>query len=339
VLLAESSAYTTMLDEHGAKVVSGGKGKKGKNSQERANTKAKKDYGVARGSLRGSTGGQHDAILVKDSSAIDQESANEGLYTFVQSGTCRRRILTHIYQNKPAHPIVPCCDICAPSLLDETRPGLFEKPCRKKNLKIGEPCMGTVDKLNEWRRKIKQRDFTSTMVTPAAVLSDEIVEKISSVGPITTRQHLSAILGQDWGLEGTYGDEFFAFLVSINPPPLVSMHTKTQTTAVKRKKDEVAGNGGEQSCENEGKGSNKRRLTYEMPSSQQASTEQSLQISFQLTDYIHSRSLEAMRTTQTQLQVEDLRLCTNSNSESAAPTFQSLRDKASLLDNDGASVD
>jgi hypothetical protein len=47
VLLAEPTAYTTMLDEHGAKVVSGRKGKQGRNSQEHMNTKAKKDYGVA----------------------------------------------------------------------------------------------------------------------------------------------------------------------------------------------------------------------------------------------------------------------------------------------------
>lgn len=85
MLLAEPTVYTMMLDEHGAKVVSG---RKGKDSQEHMNTTAKKDYGVTRGSLCGSTGGQHDAILVKDCPATDQESADEGLYTFVQSGTC-----------------------------------------------------------------------------------------------------------------------------------------------------------------------------------------------------------------------------------------------------------
>jgi hypothetical protein len=134
VLLAEPSAYTTMLDERGAKVVSRKKGKK--NLQERANSKAKKDYGVTR-ILRGLTDGQHDAILVKDCSAIDEESADEGLYTFVQSGTCRRWILTCIYRNKPAHPVVLYCDICAPLLLDRTRPGSFEKPRRKQGLKTG----------------------------------------------------------------------------------------------------------------------------------------------------------------------------------------------------------
>jgi hypothetical protein len=98
--------------------------------------------------------------------------------------------------------------------------------------------MVTVDKLDEWQRMIKECDFISTMVTPAAILSDRIIEKISSVGLITTRQHLSEIIAQDWGLEITYGDEFFAFLSSINPPPLVPI--KTHTKSAKRRKDEEA---------------------------------------------------------------------------------------------------
>ena len=294
MLLAEPTAYTTMLDEHGAKVVSGRKGKQGRNSQEHMNTKAKKDYGVARGSLRGSAGGQHDTILLKDCPAIDQESVDEGLYTFVQSGTCRRRILSHIYQNKPAHPVVPCCDICAPSLLDRTRPGSFKKPRRKQVSKTGEPCVETVDKLNEWRQTIKQHDYTSSMITPAAVLSNEMVEKIARVGPITTRQQLSAILADEWGLESTYGNELWTFLASIDPPPLV-LHRKTTTMAEKRRME--TGKEGEGRSETEGEGSKKRRLAYTLTTS---SPTQSLQISFQVIDYTHSRSPEAMRTSQTE---------------------------------------
>jgi hypothetical protein len=45
--------------------------KEKKGNKNCANTKAKKDFGV------GSTDGQHDAILVKDCSAIDQKSAAE----------------------------------------------------------------------------------------------------------------------------------------------------------------------------------------------------------------------------------------------------------------------
>jgi hypothetical protein len=59
-------------------------------------------YAKSRGIDRGAAGGKHDAIPVADTPPLDPEAANEGLYVLVQSGTCRRAILTTIYRNKPA---------------------------------------------------------------------------------------------------------------------------------------------------------------------------------------------------------------------------------------------
>ena len=175
--------------------------------------------------------------------------------------------------------------------------------------------METVDKLNEWQQTIKQRDYTSSMITPAAVLSDKIVEKIAHVGSITTHQHLSAILADEWGLESKYSNELFAFLASINPPPLVLVHKRTLTMAEKRKDNGQEGDG---RCENE-EGRKKQKLAYET-----SSPTQPLQTTFQLMNYTHSQSPEAMRTSRTQALWMNLSL--------AVPTLQ---DEVALLDDGG----
>jgi superfamily II DNA/RNA helicase len=108
VLLAEPSAYSTVLNEHGTKpaTAKSAKGvKKGTKVNGKARptptqeTKAKKDYAICRGGKRGSADGNHDAILVRDCTPIDEEAADEGLLSLVQAGTCRRMILAKIYNN------------------------------------------------------------------------------------------------------------------------------------------------------------------------------------------------------------------------------------------------
>ena len=153
---------------------------------------------------------------------------------------------------------------------------VLQEATLKKVLKMGEPCMETVNKLNEWWQTIKQHDYTLSMITPAAVLSDKIIEKITSVSSITTHQYLSAILADEWGLESKYGNELFAFLASINPPLLVLVHKRTLTMAEKRKDNGQEGDG---RCENEGR-RKKQRLAYETLNPMQP-----LQTTFQVMNY------------------------------------------------------
>lgn len=113
VLLVEPSVYSTVLDEHGSKPVGGKKSaKSGKacsikhkppTSEE---SKAKKTYAEQRGLKRGSQGGKHDAILVQDCPPIDGEATDEGLYSLVQAGTCRRSILSIVFGNAPARKFI-----------------------------------------------------------------------------------------------------------------------------------------------------------------------------------------------------------------------------------------
>lgn len=42
----------------------------------------------------------HDDTLTCDSVPLDRDSPDEGLYTLVQTNTCRRQLLTEIYKNE-----------------------------------------------------------------------------------------------------------------------------------------------------------------------------------------------------------------------------------------------
>lgn len=55
---------------------------------------------VAHGSKRGSRSGEHDVVFVNEQPKIDNTALDEGLYVLVQTGVCRRKVLTEIYGNK-----------------------------------------------------------------------------------------------------------------------------------------------------------------------------------------------------------------------------------------------
>lgn len=98
VLLVEKAAYEVDLSK--VKEVMQG-GSKKKNIRKSSDyPKATKAYAIEHGVLRGAYGGKTDDNLVKERVPLDQESADEGLYTFVQTGICRRLILMEIYGNE-----------------------------------------------------------------------------------------------------------------------------------------------------------------------------------------------------------------------------------------------
>ncbi|KAF8952572.1 P-loop containing nucleoside triphosphate hydrolase protein [Flammula alnicola] len=245
VLLAEQSVYSTILNENGNKPTKSKfkKGEKRKASaavnQQRPNedSKTRKNYSRARGGQRGSNDPALDAILIRDCPAIDKEAEDEGLYSWVQSGVCWRSVLTQIYGNKPPTPTVACCDICDPSLLDRTRPGKRSDITKTRRVKVGVPCLTVLEKLHDWRRLVKTRDFSASLFSADAVLSDAVVDLLASVGPVPTREKLSVILGGQWGWEMTYGDELFAAMKDMDIPPLVPLPTKSRATAAKRGHD------------------------------------------------------------------------------------------------------
>lgn len=70
--------------------------------------KAQRNAAQARGSKRGTRDGQSDAIFVKEQPVLDAEIDDEGLHVLVQTGVCRRKVLTEIYGNKPPSKCFHC---------------------------------------------------------------------------------------------------------------------------------------------------------------------------------------------------------------------------------------
>lgn len=101
VLLVEKSVYEADISQ----LESEGTKKKKKTGVRRSATypKANKQYAIAHGLLRGAYGGGacDDNILNVDVQ-LDHTSPDEGLYTLVQTGGCRRQVLTAVYKNKTA---------------------------------------------------------------------------------------------------------------------------------------------------------------------------------------------------------------------------------------------
>ncbi|KAJ7241219.1 P-loop containing nucleoside triphosphate hydrolase protein [Mycena haematopus] len=129
ILLVEPSAYGIDIEKGLVAKGSTARGKKTpakekeSDAEKRRKAKQRKLHAKLRGVNRGASGGKFDTVFVNDTPPLDPEAADEGLLVFTQTGECRRKVLTTVYNNKTPNPTVPCCDICCPELLDLTRPG------------------------------------------------------------------------------------------------------------------------------------------------------------------------------------------------------------------------
>lgn len=308
VLLAEQSVYSTVLNEHGVKPPKT-KLKKGERAKKpleqgqqstREETKAKRAYAITRGGQRGSSDRQHDSVLVVDCPVIDEEAEDEGLFSLVQSGTCRRLVLTQVYKNQQpgellcqnsakgltsseAGPSVPCCDICDPSLLDRTRPGSPPEVARNARVKQGESSVEVLEKLHNWRCTVKHRDFSGSLFSIEALLSNSLIELLSKVGPVSSRARLSVILGGQWGWEATYGDELFSAMQEMNIPAFTPLLPKQGASITKRRREGEVEDNDQQTSNQPGK---KKKTFTAVPG-----IPAEMQVSFELAGYTHDATL------------------------------------------------
>ena len=99
-MLVEKSAYEADLSKL-QQAVSEEEGKKKKKVRQSSTyPKASKEYVIRHGVRRGGSSGEFDGDILESNVPLDSDSADEGQYSLVQSGTCRRGILTSIYRNK-----------------------------------------------------------------------------------------------------------------------------------------------------------------------------------------------------------------------------------------------
>lgn len=67
---------------------------------------------------------------------------------------------------------------------------------------------------------MRERDFPGAFFASNAVMKDETLDLLSSVGPITSQAHLEKILAGQWLWLEKYGRELYEFLGSLSLPPM-----------------------------------------------------------------------------------------------------------------------
>ncbi|KAH7907966.1 P-loop containing nucleoside triphosphate hydrolase protein [Hygrophoropsis aurantiaca] len=217
VLLVEQSAFEVDLLEVNFQ---SDKEKKGK----------AKGKGKAYGQTKGSSEGLHDTIFVAEQPRLDPNADNEGLHVLVQTGICRRQVLTEIYKNQSAEPTVPCCDLCAPALLEKVRPGIAPVTQRQTSIKRGETSEMVQTHLHNWRKRVSERDFPFAFHAATALLKDETLVILSSIGPVRSRLQFDKILKEQWVWYSRYADELFELLSGLDIPEFRPLPRKPRGT-------------------------------------------------------------------------------------------------------------
>jgi len=101
---------------------------------------------------------------------------------------------------------------------------------RQSAVKRGEPSDYTQQKLVEWRTMAWKRDYPGALFGSAAIMSDETVVFLSSVGRLSDREHLSNVLAHQWKWEECYGNELYSLLSTADIPLKKPLAQKTQGT-------------------------------------------------------------------------------------------------------------
>ena len=167
-------------------------------------------------------------------------------------------IIINIPQNF-TDPTVSCCDLCDPSLLNQTRPAPPSRVPRKKNATPGVVDKELKKAIIKWRKDIWTRDFGDALFGPSAVLSDAAVESVSSFGRIDRLIVLESALGGYWAWFGRYGDELLNLFRNLEVAPKQAKPTKPRAPRTSKRAVETAL--GEEGGSRENEAQTKRRRT------------------------------------------------------------------------------
>ena len=129
----------------------------------------------------------------------------------------------------------------ATSLLDHTRPAEPEKKGRVTTIRWGVPNSIVRNALYKWRTSIHARDFPDSLFGPSAILKDDMLDLLSSVGPIASVAVLERVLGGNWSWMSTYGSELWTELQKLNIPPMQPKPRQTKVAKRAQEMDDGAG--------------------------------------------------------------------------------------------------
>ena len=85
-------------------------------------------------------------------------------------------------------------------------------------------------KLKDWCDLVQQRGFSDLMFGSSAILKDETIEFLSSLGRMMAREHLSSALAGQWKWEARYGGELFGLLSHEDVGVFVALLRRTRGT-------------------------------------------------------------------------------------------------------------
>lgn len=258
VMLVEKSAFEQggSTSENGLPVAQSqatGRGGRGRGRGGRGGGRGKKmgaGYGVLHGQKRGTHSGTHDTIGRLDEPVIiTSDSIGEGLYQYIQTTFCRRAILTTVFGNvtpgtlqcfreidNTTHlptevPQALCCDLCNPTLFNNTRPSKPVVASRQKKTKKGPPVDSMREALYTWRRSVKRDLYPQAMWAPHAILDNASCELLSSIGPIPTMDLLAAQLRTTWARWDELGESLFKMVSNLEIPPIAPTAKNKKRTA------------------------------------------------------------------------------------------------------------
>ena len=237
ILLVEKSAYTTDIVSAPAPSTDSKEAKKkaGDASQPKRTAKQVREYALAHGSVRGGWQKQDDTPDGPQP-LLNPDSADEGLLTLIQSATCRRKVWAEVFNSSltgtpslcnvriilmfdPLYlqfpePVVPCCDICDPTLLDLFRPPRPPPERKQKSFRRGLPDLNAQQELRRWRKQVYERDHSHAQYDSSAILPDDLIGTLtSSLGPLTSSR-IADLIGDKWIFWPKYGAEISEVLAS-----------------------------------------------------------------------------------------------------------------------------
>ncbi|KAI1784235.1 P-loop containing nucleoside triphosphate hydrolase protein [Ganoderma leucocontextum] len=218
ILLVERSAYNTDLVSEPSmpppSLPNTTKSSKSA-SKKKAVTTAKRDpkdvreYAVAHGVNRGNSR-KEDDLPEGEQPRLDLERPDESLLTFVQSTTCRRGIWAKVFESPVCAPTVPCCDICNPELLNLARPVGIPPESKPRQPKKGLPDVAARARFRGWRKEVYDREHADAMYDDEAVLDDEFIAALDSIGSLS-RNYISSVLKGKWPFWDEHAEELISF--------------------------------------------------------------------------------------------------------------------------------
>ena len=190
-----------------------------------------KDYARNHGRFRGAQSAT-DTLTPLSDPPFSEDDESEGAYLFVQATSCRRQVLCTVFVNPPprlfnilscfiilralSEPIVPCCDICDPSLLDLVRPGPRPMSTTKRLGYSKHPNAEVMLALREWRHKALINDDHPPYLPASYILSEEAINKLASLSPCT-ESAVKGYLSEQWVFWSVYGSDVTTIIISSQP--------------------------------------------------------------------------------------------------------------------------